>query len=320
MQRVLLHRSMVFAVMFCTIAWLSANSARAQTDTGFARVMPSIVSVLPEWANAKSRTKEPEGSGIVILDGSIIITARHVITKALSIRVRTHDGRVLTAEVIGYDRLTDLALLSITEKLPAISFGRAAQLGEPACTIGNAFGLGLSITCGIISATHKAGISFNPIEDFIQTDAAVNPGASGGALVARDGTLLGILSAIFTKESDANIGVNFAVSAMLAKRVAKGLSRNKKIHWQFSGLKFKSAVSAGDTGTLAAEIINVRTQTPGEKAGLKVGDKIVQLADRRIRKPADFRSAFVSQAPGTNLAIKLIRKNVEMNLQIQVPQ
>jgi len=194
------------------------------------------------------------------LDGRTILTARHVINNALSIVVRTSDGRVLKAEVIGEDILTDLAVLAIRETLVPMSFGRDAQVGERACAIGNAFGLGLSMTCGVVSAINKAGVGFNPIEDFVQTDAAVNPGASGGALVARDGSLLGILSAIFTKQSDANIGVNFAVSSALAKTVAKALAKDGKVNWQFSGLKLGRSVSRGDVGTLGAIVRNMDHQ------------------------------------------------------------
>jgi len=101
------------------------------------------------------------------------------------------------------------------------------ELGDPVCAIGNAFGLGLTVTCGVVSGLHKAGVGFNAIEDFVQTDAAVNPGASGGALVNRSGKLVGVLSAIFTKKSDANIGVNFAVSSSLALKAAKLLQESK---------------------------------------------------------------------------------------------
>ncbi len=309
-------RSILLSMTFSLSLTMVPGSAQADPS----KVMNSIVSVLPEWANPQSRTKEPEGSGIVILDGSKIITARHVIKDALSVRIKTHDGRVLTAEVVGQDRLTDLAVLSITETLAPIGFGRDAVLGEQACAIGNAFGLGLSMTCGVVSAIHKTGVGFNPIEDFVQTDAAFNPGASGGALIAEDGRLLGVLSAIFTKDSDANIGVNFAVSAPLAQKVALALVRDKKVHWQFSGLKLKPAISRSGVGTLGAVVVDVRKDTPAQQAGLQTGDVILRLGKRRIKKPADFRSAFVSHLSELKLAIKIIRNKVEMVVEIHVPE
>ncbi len=291
-------------------------SAQAEPDVAFR----SVVSVLPQWANPQSRKKEPEGSGVVILDGRKIITARHVVKGAVSVKVRTVDGRVLKAQVVGQDRLTDLALLSIEEKLPALSFGRQARIGEPVCAIGNAFGLGLSMTCGVVSAVHKAGVGFNPIEDFIQTDAAVNPGASGGALVSDDGTLLGILSAIFTKQSDANIGVNFAVSGQLSNRVAKLLERNKTILWRFSGLKLNPSLEPGTTGYMGAIVLSVVADTPAQKAGLQIGDIILQAGSRRIKNPSDFTSTFVSANPGSKLEVKITRNKAEKTLEIQVPE
>ncbi len=285
-----------------------------------ADVLGSVVSVLPEWANPRSRASEPQGSGVVILDGSKIVTARHVINNALSIRVKTYDGRILPAKIIGQDRLTDLAVLSIEEKLLPLSFGREAKLGEPVCAIGNAFGLGLSMTCGVVSAVHKAGVGFNPIEDFVQTDAAVNPGASGGALISGDGALLGILSAIFTKQSDANIGVNFAVSSQLAERTSKVLAENKSIVWQFSGAKLNPALAPDEAGVLGAVVLNVAAGSPADKAGLQTGDIILTAGARRIRIPADFTSAFVSSNPGMKLDLKIIRKNSEIALEILVPE
>ncbi len=285
-----------------------------------AKVLNSVVSVLPQWANPKSRAKEPEGSGVVILDGRKIITARHVVKGAVSVKVRTIDGRVLRAQVIGQDRLTDLALLNIEERLPPLSFGRQARIGEPVCAIGNAFGLGLSMTCGVVSAVHKAGVGFNPIEDFIQTDAAVNPGASGGALISSDGTLLGILSAIFTKRSDANIGVNFAVSSQLSNRVANLLERNKTIQWRFSGLKLNPSLEPGTAGILGAIVLSVVTDTPAQKAGLQKGDIILQAGSRRIRNPSDFTSVFISSNPGSKLDLKVVRKKSEITLKIVVPR
>jgi len=308
---------LLFLVMILS-AGQAVTSWPAQAQS--ALIYNSVVSVLPQWPNPAARAAEPEGSGIVVLDGRTILTARHVINNALSIVVRTSDGRVLKAEVIGEDILTDLAVLAIRETLVPMSFGRDAQVGERACAIGNAFGLGLSMTCGVVSAINKAGVGFNPIEDFVQTDAAVNPGASGGALVARDGSLLGILSAIFTKQSDANIGVNFAVSSALAKTVAKALAKDGKVNWQFSGLKLGRSVSRGDVGTLGAIVRNIRPGSPGEQAGLKIGDVILQLGHRRIKKPAEFKSAFVTGPPGARLKLKITRNKAQKMLEIQLPE
>ena len=165
--------------------------------------------------------EEPEGTAVAIKPGGYLVTNFHVIRRALSISVRLTDGRLLTAEVVGVDPLTDLALIKVPEDITVLPIGQEPPLADPVCAIGNQFGLGLSVTCGVVSATHRTGTGFNQIEDFIQTDATVNPGASGGALVNDQNQLIGVLSAIFTKKSDANLGVNFAASTRLVLRVVE---------------------------------------------------------------------------------------------------
>ena len=188
---------------------------------------PSVVAVEPTWPGhdrpgfgAPAGTA-PEGSGVAIIEPGLIATAAHVVSKATEVHIRDHKGRRMKARVVGIDQAADLALLRVDTTIESIAIaGERPVTGSDVCAIGNAFGLDISITCGIISARMRSGIGFNRIEDFIQTDAAVNPGASGGALVDRDGRLVGLISAIFTMESDANAGVNFAVSAdLLLKRV-----------------------------------------------------------------------------------------------------
>ena len=176
-----------------------------------------------------------------------------------------------------------------------------------ACAIGNAFGLGLSLTCGLVSAVHRTGTGFNPVEDFVQTDAAVNPGSSGGALVNKSGRLIGVLSAIFTKSADANIGVNFAVSTALARRVATDLRDGKKVQWSFGGAGLGAIPQRGGLGRLGAEVLRVRPGSAAEKAGLLPGDIIRHVDKRRIRKPRDFRSAMARLLPGDRVDIKFER-------------
>lgn len=182
----------------------------------------SVVAVEPTWPGYQRPGfgappgTAPEGSGVVVREPGLIVTAAHVVAKARTVTVRDHSGSTHTAEMVALDPAADLALLRVAAPLPPIEIApERPATGAHACVIANAFGLDLSITCGVVSANRRSGIGFNPIEDFIQTDAAANPGASGGALVDEEGRLLGLISAIFTKESDANAGVNFAVSAAL---------------------------------------------------------------------------------------------------------
>lgn len=164
---------------------------------------------------------------MAILEPGLIVTAAHVVARATEVVVRDYEGNRVQAKILAVDRESDIALLRVDAPTQSIEIAVARpNTGAHVCAIANAFGLDLSITCGIVSANARSGIGFNPIEDFIQTDAAANPGASGGALIDKEGRLVGMLSAIFTKESDANAGVNFAVSAeLLLKRVDKMLAQ-----------------------------------------------------------------------------------------------
>ena len=194
---------------------LALAPARVQADgaEGLRHVMQSVVSVLPRVPQSKRNNDEPEGSGVVVFDGRYVVTALHVVKHAREVVIRSLDGEIMRAEILGRDKATDLALLEIAKALKPVRFGRDPEVGSQVCAIGNAFGLGLSLSCGMVSAIHRTGTGFNPVEDFVQTDAAVNPGYSGGALVNRGGELVGMLSAIFTKSGEGSIGVNFAVSA-----------------------------------------------------------------------------------------------------------
>jgi S1-C subfamily serine protease len=304
------------------IAALCVGAPPADADTipsNVEELLTSIVSVLPDWPRASYNAEEPEGSGVVILDGRTIITAHHVVENARSVRVRTSNGVIMAATLAGTDAASDLALITIEEPLPALAFGGDAEIGDEACAIGNAFGLGLSVTCGTVSAVHRAGVGFNAVEDFVQTDAAVNPGASGGALVSADGTLIGILAAIFTKTSDANIGVNFAVAAPLAERVADELAASGSIGWNFGGAGLGQFPARGETGQMAAEVLQVRGASPAEVAGLAVGDRIVEAGGRRVRSPEQFRSVVARLVSGDSIDIVVWRgtEQVELSLQME---
>jgi len=279
--------------------------------------MRSVVSVLPEWPADARRLEEPEGSGVVVLDGKTILTALHVVDRAQSIRIRTLDGTILPARLSGRDRATDMAILSVDAKLPAIAFRKEEpELGERVCAIGNSFGLGLSVTCGVVSGLHRAGVGFNRVEDFVQTDAAVNPGASGGALVTGEGEFVGMLSAIFTKTSDANIGINFAVSGRLANDVASQLREKGRVKRPISGMRLEGVPAKGETGMLGARVVSKRPGSLAERAGLKEGDVIVRAGGRRVRKPADFVSAMARLLRADALEIEVIRDGANQKLRL----
>lgn len=216
---------MVAAACFAAAGLLfMAADARAQTDArlAWATASPSIFEVEPTWPGyqrpgfgAPAGTA-PEGTGVAILRPGLLVTAAHVVSKATEVHVRAPDGTRLEAAVLAIDRKTDVAFLTVDLQTSPIAVAEVRpETGAPVCALSNAFGLGIGITCGVVSASKRSGIGFNHTEDFIQTDASVNPGSSGGALVDLEGRLVGMLSAIFTKDSDSDIGVNFAVSTEL---------------------------------------------------------------------------------------------------------
>lgn len=221
----------------CVVLCLISARDPAVADHGpetWDRAHQSVVSVLPTWPGfprpglGAPPGVAPEGSGFfwspTDAPSTWVLTAAHVVDRATKIEVRLPNGRIVSATLLASDLQTDVALLGLPVEGPSLQWNDARPMvGTHVCALGNAFGLGISLTCGVVSQSQVQNIGFNAIEDFIQTDAPVNPGASGGVLVAADGQLVGMLSAIFTKESDANTGVNFAISTELLISVARRL-------------------------------------------------------------------------------------------------
>ncbi|MDJ0614820.1 MAG: trypsin-like peptidase domain-containing protein [Rhizobiaceae bacterium] len=276
----------------------------------------SVVSLLPDWPENFTRNEEPEGSGIVLGDGTLIATADHVIGPAKSARIRTWNGVVSSAEIVLRDPLTDIALLKTDSPLTPFPTNSFAAVADEACAIGNAFGLDLSVNCGVISAARVSGVGFNPIEDFLQTDAAVNPGMSGGALVDENGNLVGMLSAIFTRQSDANIGVNFAVSEALLSHVVETFQNNGSVSHRRPGIVVRQNNPALTEGVLGAEIMRVYAQSPEEDAGMEVGDIILWAGGRRIKRIGTYAAAITLSAPNEHIDLVVLRGKKQMNLRL----
>ena len=229
-----LPRIAMMAVLACA---LLTNMARADHGPAtWSAAAPSVVVIEPTWPGynrpgfGAPPGTAPAGTGIFIGTGdrsSHLVTAAHVITRATEIEIVTEDGMRHAATVIAVDNQRDIAILETKLKRRPITLRLTdPAIGEHGCAIGNSFGLGLSISCGVVSAIHRKQIGFNPIEDFVQTDAAINPGGSGGALVDADGRLIGMIDGIFTKEADIDAGVNFAVSVPLLIEGAELLRRS----------------------------------------------------------------------------------------------
>ncbi len=237
-----LPRIAMMAVLACA---LLTNMARADHGPAtWSAAAPSVVVIEPTWPGynrpgfGAPPGTAPAGTGIFIGTGdrsNHLVTAAHVIARATEIEIVTEDGMRHAAAVIAVDNQRDIAILETKLKRRPITLRLTdPAIGEHGCAIGNSFGLGLSISCGVVSAIHRKEVGFNPIEDFVQTDAAINPGGSGGALVDADGRLIGMIDGIFTKEADIDAGVNFAVSVPLLIEGAELLRRS---HPQIPALK-----------------------------------------------------------------------------------
>lgn len=276
----------------------------------------SVVSLLPEWPANFTRNEEPEGSGIVIANGTLIATADHVLGPANAVKIRTKFGQVLSAEIVLRDALTDIAILRIDNSLQPIGINKSAATGEKACAIGNSFGLDISVTCGVISSINVSGVGFNKIEDFLQSDAAVNPGMSGGALVNKQGQLIGMLSAIFTQKSDANIGVNFAVSSNLLLKVLESYQTSGKVQHEQAGMLVRPSEPSNYKGTIGLEVIRVEDGSAEHLAGIKPGDIIFTADGRRVKRAGSYEA--VRFLANDTFTVKLLRGSDIVELKVEL--
>ena len=295
-----------------------ADSARVD---GIAKALAATVSVLPVWPGLPQGGgpdipdgAAPEGTGYAFDTAGHVVTAFHVVAKALSIDVRLPDGRIVPAVLVAGDGATDVAVLRIDEKMPPLADAPTPRAGEGVCAVGNAFGLDLSVTCGTVSAVNRAGMGFNAVEDFVQTDAAMNPGSSGGPLVTPDGRLAGLLSAIITKQSDTNIGVNFAVSARLVRRVAEDIIAHGSVRRAVSGMSFAPLPREMRDRAAGVVVRALRPNGPGAQAGFRTGDTVTAIAGRAVRKPQDAIAELYLRRPGERVTIAVERDGARLTL------
>jgi serine protease DegQ len=266
------------------------------------------------------------GSGVIFSADGFILTNHHVVEAADQIEVALADGRKARAHVIGSDPETDLAVIKVDMpgSLPAITFGHpeSAHVGDMVLAIGNPFGVGQTVTMGIISALKRDHLGLNTFENFIQTDAAINPGNSGGALVDINGNLIGINSAIYSPNGG-SLGIGFAIPATVAKKTMEQIIQHGSVTrgWIGAGIQeltpelaesFK--LSSAD-GVLITEIIR---NSPAEKAGMKRGDILVSIDDKSINNWSAMLETVANLPPGKSAIIKLVRNGAEITLPVKI--
>ncbi len=265
------------------------------------------------------------GSGVVVSREGYILTNDHVVEGVSEIRVTLHDGRTIEGKIVGSDPDTDLAVVRVSAAgLTPITFGQSdqAKVGDVVLAIGDPFSVGQTVTMGIVSAVGREIDKANPFGSFIQTDAAINPGNSGGALVDVNGNLIGINTLIFSR-SGGYQGIGFAIPVSLAKRVLEQIIETGSVTRGWFGVDVADispelAESLGIKGTRGAIIGAIERGSPAEKSGLKLGDVIVAINGRTVPDTNNALNAIAEVPPGKSVPVKVIRRNQEMTLDVQV--
>lgn len=281
---------------------------------------------LPDQGQAQPQERKEQGlgSGVIVSSNGYILTNNHVVEGADEVKVAVGEPRKeYKAEVVGRDPEADIAVLKIDAKdLPAAHLGDSEQLevGDTVFAIGNPFGIGLTVTHGIVSALGRGGLGIETYENFIQTDAPINPGNSGGALVDSKGRVIGINTAILSRSGGFN-GVGFAIPVNLATSLADQLVKTGKISRGFMG------VSTQGIGTDLADqfgvshgalVTDVTPDSPADKAGFKSGDIITKVNGKEVLDPRRLQLAVISLAPGSKVNVEYVRDGKTLTVELEL--
>ncbi len=308
------------AVVNIHIARQVVQEKRPSHDAPLRQPFTDDPSLAPEVQNQTSL-----GSGVIMNARGHILTNNHVITQARQIEVLLADGRHFEARVIGVDPETDLAVLKIdASDLPGLVFADSAaiEVGDIVLAIGNPFGIGQTVTQGIISATGRHELGLTTFENFIQTDAAINPGSSGGALINARGELVGINTAIFSQDSGSQ-GIGFAIPVNLARDIMSQIIKHGQVIRGWLGIKAtalppelarKNGLRPGNGILVTA----VTEGSPAALAGFKRGDILLRLDDQPIRSPAHILTLIVNSQPGTLLTLSGLRDGIPIRATAEV--
>ena len=339
-------------VAVATVPQLSASGAATAAPGSYAsaarRATPAVVSITASkaptraeqsndpWMQfffgdaARRQNQEPQvglGSGVIVSPQGYLLTNHHVIAGADDIEVMLADGREAKARVIGTDPDSDVAVLKIElDRLPTITFGDAdnLQVGDVVLAIGNPFGVGQTVTSGIVSALGRNQLGINTFENFIQTDAAINPGNSGGALVDANGNLLGINTAIYSR-SGGSMGIGFAIPVSTARQVMEGLIKDGQVRRGWIGVEPRDLTpEIAQTLNLPIQqgvlITGVLQSGPASAGGLRPGDVVVKVAETNVTNTRQLLNAVAALKPQAEAVIGVQRGDKKLDLNIKVAQ
>lgn len=280
----------------------------------------------PQFPQQQKRQVQSQGSGFIITQDGYILTNNHVVGDADRVTVKLLDGREFTAKTVGTDPPTDVAVIKIdAESLPVLSLGDSdrIEVGEWVLALGNPFGLSHTLTAGIVSAKGRSSVGITDYEDFIQTDAAINPGNSGGPLIDLLGKVVGINTAIYSRNGGGYMGIGFAIPVNMAKNIYTQLIEHGNVTRGYLGVTIQDltaelAKSFGLNDTKGVLVSQVMPDTPAEKAGMKQADVIVSLDGKPVDTSASLRNEVAMTVPGTAIKVGVIRDGKKMTLNVKV--
>ncbi|MBN9203601.1 MAG: trypsin-like peptidase domain-containing protein [Methylibium petroleiphilum] len=319
-----------------------AKAVVARLEGGFraaaAKASASVVNIytrkapprqLPGWLRPYGGSEEEAaqgqsslGSGVIVAAQGFILTNNHVVEGADEIAVMLPGGKVAEARVVGTDPETDLAVLRIDAKgLQPITFADPAsvQIGDIVLAVGDPFGVGQTVTQGIVSATGRNRLGINTFENFIQTDAAINPGNSGGALVDASGHLVGINTAIYSR-SGGSQGIGFAIPVSLARQVMEQIIATGRVSRGWLGVSARDVVHETTGAAAGAALVAVQRGGPADRAGLRAGDTVVSINGKEISDTAALINETAALSPGTQAQFKVLRGREAVSLAVELGQ
>tara|TARA_R110002073_G_scaffold286193_2_gene450714 strand:- start:552 stop:1691 length:1140 start_codon:yes stop_codon:yes gene_type:complete len=265
------------------------------------------------------------GSGVIVSPNGYVLTNHHVVEAADEVEVALVDGRIIKARIIGSDPETDLAVLKINlENLPAMTFGQSEQskVGDVVLAVGNPFGVGQTVTMGIIGALGRSQVGINTFENFIQTDAAINPGNSGGALTDTMGNLIGINTAIYSR-TGGSLGIGFAIPIHIAKQIMEQIIQSGSVTRGWLGVSMQDMTQElaesfkleSPSGSLIAGVLR---DGPADRAGIKPGDILIAVEDKPVKDSFDMLNLVAALPPGDNITLSVIRNQKKLSVQVEV--